>query len=217
MHSEATIADVGRDDEVWSLISEESLKSKAYCVQDQSKMLSIFMARRYKGVEREALAKRLQELCQSSISEGTASKLHTSTSAALSIMAPLADPGKQSLEELDKAVEALSKEDSNVILQAVLALPGGKMLTKEARMILERRKENNSMTEKINDICSKSEATLAADRHHPHDAVRIFSQHMSAATLNFPGFILAADLVAPKVTQVSGCSLQFGRKLHDLH
>ena len=144
-------------------------------------MLSIFIARRYKGLERAALAKRLEELLQSSVSEGTQDQLHASTRAALSFVVPLAYPEKQTVEVLEKAVETMSKEDPSVIVQALLALPGGKVLKKEAIAVLEKRKANTTLTEKINDICARTHVVLATNQHHPHDAVRIFAQHMSAA------------------------------------
>lgn len=175
------------DEEVWSRLSEKSLKKNSYIFADQAKLVSIFIARRFKGLDPVCLAKRLQDFHAASVllCQGADSRITDATKAALSVIVALASPSKHTVEALVAAIKTAAEQEGNDMVQSFLALPSGKILKKEAIAHVEHRKESDIVTTKIAEVVAKCNSVLGLEAHSPHDAVKIASQHLAAVIFSF--------------------------------
>ena len=180
---EATVADVVEDSDIWKVISKPTLLSKGYKVGDQQKLLGNFIARRFKNMDVQTVAKRLQALCLSAQSLSPADiELEANTLETLSTsIAPLVAPTSSSLETLETAIANVASEQADECLQAFAATASGKALKKEALVVLQKRKDNALFTNRLQDSLTRAEKTLNSFPDDAPKVVLIFSQLMCAA------------------------------------
>ena len=175
---EATLADVAEDKDVWNVLTKAELSSRKYELGEQPRLLGIFIARRFKGLDWKALASRLKGLVESSIP--CKDDMCSVTAKSLTqCIAPLADRTSHSLQQVESALKMLDDEDCNELLQGCLSLPNGKLLKKETAAWLQRTQESESLSTRLRECVTRAREGLGADQS-AGDKVKIFAERMAA-------------------------------------
>ena len=145
---EATAAEMTSDEDVWARCSEDTLQKHGYKFSEQCGLVAMFLSRRLKSAESsEEVGLRLKKLCTFIPLDF---KLASKTEKALQkCLVHVCSPSDCSVQELESAMEIMTKDDDNEILQCFITLSSGRVLKKTAEQVLSKRKESVSLVEKF--------------------------------------------------------------------
>ena len=179
---EATTTELTNESDFWKECSEESLAMNGYQFQEQCGLVASFLSRRIKFCGgSEASAKFVNAFCKEG--EADSIKVHPKTQEALyTCLLPLCAPSGFSVEDLEKALEMVNKDEDNEIVQAFLTTQPGRALKKEADLFLAKRKESASVSKRIVELAESATVRLSEASLQPHDRLRVFAQGLIAAT-----------------------------------
>ena len=181
---EATSSDVSSSDwtEIWSRFGKDVLASKGYDFSQQPKLLGICFARSLRNSNADDVSKVVLDMQVAMTS--SASNVHASSKQALSeCLLPVVSCSSCDVDKLEDALKLADDEKANALIQSCFTVPGGKQLKKDARAMLEKRKEALAIAGRLDSLNNRAKQIFIDNAEKPDHAVKIFANLLIAANI----------------------------------